>query len=182
MKSVTGWWFTKDHKLPHGDNRKIKIGITHEIKGKIIPCEKGLHLSRNILDALKYANGTIIYRVKGHGTVIPHGNPIDKYACSHRTYVAGGIDIDETLRKFSRLCALDVIHLWDAPNIVKEYLQTGNEQLRAAARAAAWDTARAATRAAAWDTARAAAWSAATKKQNRRLHKMVIRKIKKEER
>ena len=60
MKSVTGWWFTKDHKLPHGDNRKISIGITHEIKSKIIPCEKGLHLSRNILDALEYANGSII--------------------------------------------------------------------------------------------------------------------------
>jgi hypothetical protein len=57
------------------------------------------------------------------------------------------------LREFARECALDVIHLWDAPQIVRDYLESGDDNLRAAARAAA--------RVAAWDAARAAAWDAA---------------------
>ncbi len=70
---------------------------------------------------------------------------------------------------FARWCALSVIHLWDAPKVVKDYLTSGDESLRAAARAAA-RAARAAARdamAAAWDAARAAraaamaAWDAA---------------------
>ena len=141
MKTVTGWWFaTKDKQLANGDGRKIKIGITHSVKGEIIPCRHGLHLSKNIMDALNYAPGPVIYKVKGHGVIIPHGKPIDKYACSKRTYIAGGVDISAILGKFARLCALDVIHLWNPPDIVVKYLKTGNEGLRAAAR----DTARAA--------------------------------------
>ena len=221
MKSVKGWWFVNGDCLPHGDNRKIKLNKTHTVKGEIIPCENGLHLSKKIIDALDYAKGSIIYRVLGHGTVITHGDPVDKYACSKRTYLLGGINVEDTLRKFSRMCALDVIHLWNAPDIVVEYLKTGEPDIRAAARdaawaaardaawdaawaaardtaraaardaawAAAWNTARAAARdaawAAAWNTARdaawaaarAAAWAAARAAQNRRLHRMVLRKL-----
>jgi hypothetical protein len=69
------------------------------------------------------------------------------------------------MRLFARRVALDVIHLWDAPPIVKEYLETGDESKRAAAwaaaRDAAWDAARDAAWAAARDAARAAAWAAA---------------------
>ena len=50
------------------------------------------------------------------------------------------------MRRFSRLAALDVAHLWDMPVIVKEYLETGDETKRAAAWAAAWAAARAAAR------------------------------------
>ena len=166
MKTIKGWWFAKEDKqLANGDNRKIKVGITHKVTGNIIPCEHGLHLSPKIIDALLYAPGPIIYKVEGSGKIVPHGNPIDKYACSERTYISGGFDSSEILRKFARLCALDVIHLWDAPQVVVEYLKTGNEDIRDAARAAAWDAARYAARAAArdaeWDAARAAAWDAA---------------------
>ena len=130
MKKIKGWWFApKDNKLANGDGREIKIGATHIVEGEIIPCEHGLHLAPRILDALKYAPGPIIYRVEGSGTVIPHGKPIDKYACSERTYLAGGLDASEILRKFARLCALDVIHLWDAPDVVVRYLKTGDETI-----------------------------------------------------
>lgn len=57
--------------------------------------------------------------------------------------------------------ALDVVHLWDAPDVVVKYLRTGDEQIRDAA----WDAARNA----AWDAARAAARD----KQNRRLVAML---------
>jgi len=205
MKQVKGWWFgATDKKLGYGDGRKIIIGETHKVEGDIIPCERGLHLSKNIIDALQYAPGPVIYCVVGSGTIIPHGTPCDKYACSERTYISGGIDISNILRKFARMCALDVIHRWDAPDVVIRYLKTGDESIRdaawAAARAASWTATRSfsaseverdAARAAAWaagievarDTARAAKWAfsaraAAWDKQNRRLTAMVKRALK----
>ena len=175
MKTVKGWWFTTSKKLPHGDNRKITIGKTHKVKSEIIPCKNGLHLSKRIIDAQFYAPGHVIYRVVGSGVIVPHGDPIDKYACSERTYIAGGIDIEDTLRLFARKCALDVIHLWDPPKIVVRYLKTGDESIREAAGAAAMDAGDAARAAAeaAWDAAR----DAAMKKFNRRLTSMVSRLI-----
>ena len=88
---------------------------------------------------------------------------------------------EKEIRRFGCQCALDVIHLWDAPPVVKKYLKTGDESLRAAAWAAAGDAARAAAGAAAGDAARAAAWAAAwaaagdalRKKQTERFKKMV---------
>ena len=159
MKTITGWWFApQNNKLRYEDNRNIKIGHTHKVRGEIVPCVNGLHLSKRIIDALKYAPDPVIYRVKGSGQIVPHGNPTDKYACSERTYIAGGIDISDVLKKFARLCALDVIDLWDAPDVVVEYLKTGKKEISDAANAAAWDAAR--------------------NKQNRRLTAMVSREIK----
>ena len=169
MKTVKGWWFTTtDRKLLNNDQRPIVLGETHTVTGKIIPCQHGLHLSKRIIDALNYAPGPVGYRVQGSGVIVPHGNPVDKYACSERTYLSGGIDVSETLRTFARKCALDVIHLWEIPGIVRRFLETGDESIRdaarAAARAAAGDAAWAAARAA----ARAAAGDAARDKQNQR--------------
>jgi hypothetical protein len=170
MKKVKGWYFSAENKkLGYDDGRQIRLGRTHKVKGEIIPCRHGLHLSKNIIDALQYAAGPIVWKVEGTGIIIPHGDPVDKYACSERTYIAGGIDIEDVYRDFARKCALDVIHLWDAPAIVVEYLKTGNEDIRDAAldaaldaaRAAASAAARAAAWAAAWDAVRAAAWDAA---------------------
>ena len=42
------------------------------------------------------------------------------------------------LRAFARQCALDVIHLWNAPQVVRDYLTTGDESLRDAAGNAAY--------------------------------------------
>jgi hypothetical protein len=166
MKQVTGWWFgTVDRRLLNNDGRPIVIGDTHNVEGDIIPCQHGLHLSTKIIDALTYAPGPVIYKVRGSGVIVPHGNPTDKYACSQRTYLAGGINISSTLRLFARKCALDVVHLWNAPTVVVEYLKTGDESIRyaawAAALDAAWAAARAAALATAWYAARAAAWAAA---------------------
>ena len=170
MKQVKGWWFgTTDKKLLNSDGRKIVIGKTHKVTGEIVPCEHGLHLSHRIIDALNYAPGPVIYRVVGSGVIVPHGSPVDKYACSERTYVSGGVDISDTLRLFARECALDVIHLWNAPEIVVRYLKTGDKSIRDAA----WDAARAAAR----DAARAAAGAAAIKKYNARLERMILRII-----
>ncbi|MCB7127908.1 MAG: hypothetical protein J3T61_00015, partial [Candidatus Brocadiales bacterium] len=97
---------------------------------------------------------------------------------SERT-VLWRLDIEDLLRDFTRRCALDVVDLWDAPDVVVRYLKTGDESLRDAARAAARD-AKDAARAAARDAkdaagaAARAAKDAAGAEQNRRLTSMIM--------
>lgn len=42
----------------------------------------------------------------------------------------GKVDATELLREFSRWCALQVIDMWDAPDVVRKYLETGDDSLR----------------------------------------------------
>ena len=139
------------------------IGKWLIFNGVPIPCKCGLHASPDPFDALQYAPGERLHRVYLSGTIVSHGSPVDKFAAQKRKIVAS-IDATPILRLFARRVALDVIHLWDAPPIVKEYLETGDESKRAAAWAAAWaaarDAARDAARAAAWAAAWAAVWAA----------------------
>ena len=157
------WHFAQvdDNNVPrlgYGDNREVTLGETLRVEGKPVLCEHGLHASAKLWDALNYARGErlSLCRVTLGGTV---KHDTDKSVANERTVVAV-LDADTTdklLRDYARWCALQVIHLWDAPDIVRQYLETGDESLRAAAWAAAGDAARAAAR----DAARAAAWAAA---------------------
>ena len=169
----TYYHFTNGNKLR--DGRPVPaIGEWLEHDGDVIPCESGLHASPTAFDALQYAPGAMLHKVYLDGVIVEHGSPVDKYAASRRMIVAS-IDATDVCRRFARRVALDVAHLWEMPDVVRQYLETGDESLRdaawAAARAAAWDAAwgaRAAARAAAWDAAwvaagdaaRAAAWVA----------------------
>jgi len=176
--SILGWWFSERKTLAHGDGRRIRIGGAHTIKGDIVPCQRGVHFSVRPIDALQYAMGAIVYRVRGSGTIVRCD---DQIVCSRREYVAGGVDGTETLRHFARLCALDVVHLWDAPRVVVRYLRTGDPALRDAAMAAAFAASRAAERTDASDAAGAtagdAARAAARATQNTRLHRMLLEVI-----
>lgn len=182
----TYWHFCReDMRLGYGDGRQIKIGETITVEGDIELCRHGLHASKKLIDALQYAPGPILCKVELGGNVI---NGADKVVASERTVVAYA-DCTDVLREFARKCALDVIHLWDAPEVVESYLTTGDESLRAAARGAArvaagdaaWVAARVAARDAAWDAAWVAArdaavgaaWDAARGKQSRRLLAMI---------
>lgn len=167
-KSVLAWHFAaEDRCLRYGDGRKIKVGVTHKYYGNPVPCRQGLHGSIKILDALQYAPGPIIYRVRLSGVIVHRD---DKLVATERTYLAG-VNAESILREFARKCAVKVIHLWNAPRVVRDYLETGDEKLRAAAwdaaRAAYWDAAaagsaaRSAATAAAWDATRDASWDAA---------------------
>ena len=149
------WYFApKDRRLRYGDGRLIEVGTTHTVKPPITLCERGLHASKRAIDALRYAPGPIVCRVKIGGGVI-HGD--DKSCATERTYLSV-VDAEDTLRVFVRRCALDVIDLWDAPDVVREYLETGDESIRAAAWAAARYAARDDARSAAWAVAWAGAW------------------------
>jgi len=159
---MIAWHFiNEDRKLGYGDNRIVEVGKTYKVDCEPILCRQGLHASIKPLDALKYAHSPIVCRVEIGGKIIK-GN--DKIVGTERTVLAM-TDATDVLRKFARLCALDVIDKWDAPDIVVQYLKTGDESIRDAARAAA-RAAGAAARAAraagaaAWD-AWAAAWAAA---------------------
>lgn len=157
--TVKGWWFSEDRTLPHGDGRRIRVGRTLVHRGPVVPCESGLHFSSRAIDALNYANGNLCWRVEGAGEIVPHGDPVDKYACSRRTHL-WVVDAERVLRRFARWCALSVVHEWDAPAEVVRYLRTGDETIWAVARAAATGAAGDATNAAAMDAAWAAACAA----------------------
>ena len=160
---IDAWWFEPAYgRLQFDDGRKPIKGRTHKVKCDPVLCESGLHASVRLIDALQYATSDVVWRVQLGGTIV-HGN--DKCAATERKYIHR-IDIEAELFQFSRWSALQVIHLWDAPAVVREFLETGNDALRAAARdaarAAPWDSARASARDAARDAARAAARDAAS--------------------
>ena len=123
--------------------------------GELVMCQSGLHASRHPFDALTYAPGPVLCLVDCDEI---DAEDVDKLVCRRRRIVAR-FDATTMLRAFARQCALDVIHLWDAPQVVRDYLTTGDESLRDvtmdAARAASWDAAWDAAMAV-WDAARAA--------------------------
>jgi len=133
--------------------------------GPVTICETGLHASKHPWEALTYAPGATLCLVECEDIVDEHD---DKFVCRRRKIIAR-FDATDMLWELSRWCALQVIHLWDVPPVVRQYLETGDESLRAAAlaaaRAAACGAAKAAAGAAAWaaarDAARDAAWAAA---------------------
>ena len=120
--------------------------------GPVVMCQSGLHASRHPFDALMYAPGRVLCLVDCDEI---DAEDVDKLVCRCRRIVAR-FDATGILRAFARRCALDVIDLWDAPQVVRDYLTTGDESLRDAAGNAAY-----ATRAAAY-AARAASYAAGT--------------------
>jgi hypothetical protein len=154
---VRAWHFVGDTLR---DGRPVpEDGVKLIHTGRVIPCREGLHASAHPMDALTYAPGNTLCLVECGGQIIEHGNPVDKIACSERTIIAR-MDAEPLLREFARHCALSVIHLWEPPQVVCDYLM-GDDAAWDAARDAAWDAARDAAWDAAWAAARDAAWDAA---------------------
>ena len=116
-------------------------------------CDSGLHASRRPWHALAYAPGSVLCLVELDGECVDG----DDKLVARRRMIVQRVDLSSHLRAFARSEALRVIHLWDAPGVVRQYLTSGDESLRSAAGAAA----RAAAGAAAWDAAWDAAWAAA---------------------
>ena len=159
MKTIRAWHFVGETLRDGSPVPKDGIWLKH--KGPIELCSSGLHASKDAFDALQYAPGPVLCLVNCRGEFLHQD---DKLVCAERQIVAR-MDATEMLRYFARMQALSVIHLWDAPDVVLDYLMTADESLRDAAwdaaRAAARDAARDAAWAAARDAARDAAWAAA---------------------
>lgn len=159
--STLAWHFTAARNTLR-DERKFRRRVWIEHTTPLIMCESGLHASIDPFDALQYAPGSWLWRVECGGEIV---HQPDKLVCSRRRVIGGG-DATEVLRAFARACASDVLYLWDAPAIVRDYLATGDETKRDAA----WDAG------AAWD----AAWDAAGDAQRKRFGEMVTTWLKKE--
>jgi len=163
---MKAYWFEPSiGVLGYQDGRKPEVGVTHKVDGDPVLCERGLHASIRAIDALEYAQSNIVWEVELGGKIIVGD---DKCVASERTYLRR-IDCEDILFQCARRFALSVAHLWDMPPVVREFLKTGNLDLRTAAWAAAdasWDlrTARSArtARDAARDAASAAARDAAS--------------------
>ena len=126
---VLAYWFCAGDTLPYGDGRPIVAGESHSVDGEIVLCGNGLHASEHPFDVLKYTPGPYLWRVECSGEIKCGG---DKLVCSTRKYLKR-IDATALCREFARKQALAVIDKWDAPAVVRQYLETGDETLREAA-------------------------------------------------
>ena len=175
MKPIRAWYFSDEtRKLRYGDGRTIAIGIEHTVSGYPDLGQNGLHGAEQIIEALNYAPGPVVWLVELSGRI---KRADDKLAATRRKYIAGGIDISDILRRFARAEALLVADKWDCPEVMRRWLETGDESIRSAAllsveagtdsnaesyaRSAARSTARSTALSAALSTASSAAWSAA---------------------
>jgi hypothetical protein len=166
VKPILAWHFVADTLR---DGRPVPPdGVTLTHSAPLIMCQSGLHASLHPFDALPYAPGPNLCLVACGGDILYSA---DKIACTERTIVAR-MDATPLLRYCARQRALSVVHLWDAPQLVLDYLM-GDDTLRAAALSVAqaaarsvaesedWPAARSAARSAAWSATESAAWSAA---------------------
>ncbi len=166
---MRAYWFSREDGTTEHQSVAAVVGRTDTFDGAPVPCECGLHASPTPFDALGYACGARLWAVEIPEDAVPHGNPVDKYACKSRTYLRS-VDLRPVLIEFSCRQAEGILHLYeqrypndDRPRKAIEMARrhaagkATNEEL-AVAREAAGEAAGAAE--AAW-AARAATWAAA---------------------
>ena len=165
--TVEAWhWIAPDRMTRYAPRVPIVVGETLRVEPPLALCERGLHASLRAIDALQYAPGTIVCRVRMSGDIV-RGD--DKLVATERT-VLWMYDATRVLHEFGCCVAEAALLLadvndarsWRAVEAKRAWLRGEIDDMqlaaaRAAARAAAWEAARDAAR----DAARAAASSAA---------------------
>jgi hypothetical protein len=142
------------------DGRPVPAdGVWLEHEGEIKICESGLHASWEVADALLCAPGNTLCLVEVDGIAKEQS---DKLVARRRKIVAR-FDATALLRADARESAKSVLKNWitPVPQVVLDWLDTGDEQYRTAADYAATSAARSAARSAATSAATSAAFSAA---------------------
>jgi hypothetical protein len=109
------------------------IGHTLVYPGQIEMCEAGYHWSLTPWEALRYAPGSMLHKVRVGGSVIYKD---DKGVSSERTILAS-LDATYLLQRFAADQALSVAHLWNMPEVVRECLTTLDPKKREKAAAVA---------------------------------------------
>jgi len=153
-----GWHFARsDGCLGYGDGRKIIVGETLTVDCDPVLCESGLHAAEGAIDALTYAAGPIICRVRLGGRIV---RGVDKAAGTSRTCLAMA-DATVVLHEFACLCAEQALarvanpdprsveaiackRRWLVGDATAAELATACDAACDAARAAAYDAAHAA--------------------------------------
>lgn len=99
-RPVLAWHFSDGMRCRY-DGRPIVVGETLTVDGPIELCSRGLHASAKILDALVYAPGCTISRVRLSGTVLAGD---DKLVASER-HTIWSVDIRQALVYWAAECA-----------------------------------------------------------------------------
>ena len=172
---MLAWHFlSEDKRLGYGDGRLVEVGATLECKGKPALCSNGMHGSARLIDALRYANGPIVCRVKIDGDVIED----DDKLCGRRRTVLWLLDATRILHEFACACAEDALALVERPDArsveaIEAKRKWLNDEITDEELAAAWDAAEAVAgnaalyaasadaEAVSWAAASACAWAAA---------------------
>jgi hypothetical protein len=162
-RGVLGWHFlAEDRRLQFGSREVVEAGKTYTAEGPLVMCRNGVHASRRAIDALQYAPGPVVCRVRLHGEI---QHDTDKSVGRHRT-VLWMADATAILHEFALMCCEDALGMmaaigeepdrrsWAALETKRRWLadQATSEEL-SAAWSAAWS--------ASWRAAQSAAWSAA---------------------
>lgn len=135
-KTVYGWHFLYEGHLLRTGEKAPADGVWLEVPGKPILCNHGLHGSVQPFDALSHAPGPILTLCEFGGEM---AHDTDKLVAQRRKILAR-MDATKMLRYFSRTQAMSVGHLLgDVPDVVTEFLMTGDESIMDAAWDAAWD-------------------------------------------
>ena len=109
---MLAWHFLSDDKrLGNGDGRLVEVGATLECKGDPVLCDNGMHGSVRLIDALRYASGPIVCRVKIEGDVIEG----DDKLCGRRRTVLWMLDATRLLHEFACQSAEDALALVAQP-------------------------------------------------------------------
>lgn len=116
-----------------GDKLIPPLGEWQEYHGSSSLKFFGLSAHTNHYTALKYAKGHLLHKVELAGEIYKESNSI---FAERRRFVAT-IDVTELMYEFARGCAWGVIDQWGAPEVVLEYLESGEEFWRLEARAEA---------------------------------------------
>ena len=105
------------------DGRDVPaIGEWLEHKGPAFLCQSGLHASRTPFQALSFAPGFQLHKVEIDGIV---AETDDKLVATKRKIITS-LDAKEIILSFARKQALSVIHLYDCPQVLREWLETGD--------------------------------------------------------
>ena len=170
---MLAWHFLpEDKRLGYGDGRLVEVGATLECEGEPELCGNGMHGSARLIDAVHYARGPIVCRVKIEGDVIESEDKL----CGRRRTVLWMMDATRILHEFACACAEDALALVEQPDersvaaieAKRSWLKGEiTDKKLDSAWAAAWDAsqnvawvASAAASAAAWAAVRAAARAA----------------------
>jgi len=170
---MLAWHFLpEDKRLGYGDGRLVEVGATLECEGEPELCGNGMHGSARLIDAVHYARGPIVCRVKIEGDVIESEDKL----CGRRRTVLWMMDATRILHEFACACAEDALALVEQPDersvaaieAKRSWLKGEiTDKKLDSAWAAAWDAsqnvawvASAAASAAAWAASRSAARAA----------------------
>ena len=157
-----GWhWLGNDKRLRYRDGRAVtngeivEVGKAYTAEEPLVLCANGMHASKRAIDALNYACGSIVCRVRLSGDIVEG----DDKACARRREVLWMADATSVLHEWACWCAeqallrereagrepdprswaaLTAKRRWLAHEISDEELDAARAAAREAAGAAAW--------------------------------------------